>query len=86
MNKFYENIDFSTSHYFKIDVRGKLDKSLSDIFGGLSISHNSNGETTISQLEGEIIDQASLIGILNTLFNMRYPIINLTLKKEEQYG
>jgi len=83
MNMFYENIDFSTSHYFIIDVRGKLDKSLSDIFGGLSISHNSNGETTISQLEGKIIDQASLIGILNTLFNMRYPIINLTLKKEE---
>jgi hypothetical protein len=79
MEKFYENIDFSTSNNFRIDVRGKLDKDLSDIFGGLSISHKTDGDNVISLLEGEVIDQACLIGILNTLFNMRFPIINLTI-------
>jgi len=84
MKIFYENLDFTTPKKFKIDVKGKLSEDLSDIFGGLSISHKDDHHVTISYLEGEIIDQAELIGILNTLFNMRYPIINVRISNKEK--
>ncbi len=79
MKKLYADIDFATSNNFKIDVLGKLDKSLSDNLGGLFISHKTENDITISFLEGKIIDQAELIGILNTLYNMRFPIINVSM-------
>ena len=79
MKKAYENIGSATSNKFIIGVKGKLEKNLSEIFGGLSISYKTDKDNTISYLEGEIIDQAELIGILNTLFNMRFPIINVKM-------
>jgi hypothetical protein len=79
MKRNYENIDFTTSNYFKIAVKGKLDQGLSEIIGGMSISYNTINENTISYLEGEFIDQAELIGILNTLYNLRFPIVNVSM-------
>ena len=77
MEKIYENINAMAFNKFVIGVKGKLDKSLSDILGGLSISHRIDNNNKMSYLEGEIIDQAELIGILNTLYNMRFPIISV---------
>jgi len=84
MKKPFDSIDILSSNNFRIEVFGKLDKQLSeDIFGGLCISYKSIKNNTISRLEGKIIDQAGLIGILNTLFNMRYPIINVELQEKD---
>ena len=82
MNDFIENIDFTTTNNFRIDVVGKLNKNLSEIFGGLSINYKIENNKTISHLEGEIIDQAELIGILNTLYNMRFKIISVNIKEK----
>jgi hypothetical protein len=75
----YQNIDFTDFNNYRIDVSGKLDENLSDIFGGLSISHKIEGDKTISYLEGEIIDQSELVGIINTLHNMRFNILSLKI-------
>ena len=82
MSDFLEKIDSTTSNNLKIDVKGKLDESLSEIFGGLSISHKIEQNNTISFLEGNIIDQAALIGILNTLYNMRFKIISVKISEK----
>jgi len=82
MSDFLEKIDFTTNNNLKIDVKGKLDKNLSEIFGGLSISHKTEHNNTISFLEGTIIDQAELIGILNTLYNMRFKIISVKINEK----
>jgi len=76
----YSDNNLATTNNFRIDVVGKLDESLSDNLGGLSISYKIENNSTISFLEGEIIDQAELIGILNTLYNMRYKIIGVKIK------
>jgi hypothetical protein len=78
----YQNIDFNDFINYRIDVSGKLDKNLSDIFGGLSISHKIEDNRTISYLEGEIIDQSELVGIINTLHNMRFNILSLKILKQ----
>jgi len=81
MNNQYEHVNISSSGNFVITVKGKINKELHELLGGLSIVYKADGDYTISCLEGEIIDKAELIGILNTLFNMRYPIISVKAKK-----
>jgi hypothetical protein len=63
---------------FRIEVKGKINKDLSDLLGALEISYSRpDAKIYVSRLEGEIIDQAALVGILNTLYEMRFPIISI---------
>jgi len=78
-DKQYENVNISSSGNFVITVKGKVDTEFYEIFEGLSISYNTTNNDVISNLEGEFIDQAELIGILNTLYNRRFPIVNVTI-------
>jgi len=82
MKELYENIDFATTNTFRIKVVGKLDEKLSNNLGGLSINSKIENNNTVSYLDGEIIDQAELIGILNTLYNMRFKIISVNIKEK----
>jgi len=79
--------NFSTLNYYspahiQIEVKGILDKKLTDYLGGLNISWlTDRNKLKISRLEGEIPDQTSLMGILNSLYIMRFPIINVMVKQ-----
>ena len=66
-------INISSPVNVSIEVKGSLDKTLSDLLGGLNIRNKSS----VSYVEGIVADQAALVGILNTLFNMRFPIIKV---------
>jgi len=79
MDEFLREINFTASNNFRINVMGKLDENLSDILGGLSITHKKENNNITSYLEGRIIDQAELIGILNTLYNMRFKILSVKI-------
>ncbi len=57
------------------EVEGSLAGNWSDRLGGMIISHGiSDSGHPISSLTGELRDQASLIGILNTLYDLHYPL------------
>jgi hypothetical protein len=71
-------INITSPINIRIEVNGLLDNTLSDILGGLSIS---NTTASMSYIEGVVADQAALVGIINTLFNMRFPIVNVKIKK-----
>lgn len=58
-------------HYYEICVEGLLDAHWSERLNGMHITHKS--QMTI--LRGAVIDQAALMGILNTLYNLQYPLI-----------
>jgi len=74
-------INIASPIYIRIEVNGLLDNTMSDILGGLSIS---NTTASMSYIEGEVADQAALVGIINTLFNMRFPIVNVKIKTNEK--
>jgi hypothetical protein len=57
--------------YVEIRIKDTLKQDWSDWLEGLSISHQANGETV---LNGQIQDQAALIGLLNRIHGL-----NLTL-------
>lgn len=60
---------------YRIRVEGSLDPSWCDRLGGLAItSEGMSGIKTITVLEGELIDQSALIGVLNTLHELHLPV------------
>jgi len=79
----FKKVDFYSSTVFLIEVKGKVDKSLSDTLGNLNISYNTIDEkTTVSRLHGKVLDQTALMGILNALYEMRLPIVGLKIIPE----
>ena len=62
---------------YRIRVQGKLDAKLADRIGGMQITEvkgNDKGPETI--LVGRIVDQASLSGILNSLYELHMPVLS----------
>ena len=62
---------------YKIRVRGHLEGSWSDRFGGMQISESrGTDEQPETILVGRVVDQAMLSGILNSLYEMHLPVLS----------
>ena len=60
---------------YRIRVEGSLDPSWSDRLGGLAITTTGQfGAKTTTVLEGELVDQGALMGVLNTLHELHLPV------------
>lgn len=70
---------------YRILVAGALDPDWSDRLGGLSIeaAAGDDSDEPVTALEGLIRDQAQLSGILNTLYELRYPLLNVEVLKQQ---
>ena len=60
-----------------IHIAGRLDKSWVDRLGGLTITsiEEDEGRQPVTVLKGCLPDQAALFGVLNTLYNLQYPVL-----------
>jgi hypothetical protein len=61
-----------------IRVQGALPPGWSDYLGGLRIAVADRGEAAggaTSELRGELLDQAALLGVLTTLYDLRLPLL-----------
>ncbi len=63
---------------YQISIQGSLNANWSDRLGGMRIIalQSADGQS-VTVLAGEIVDQAALLGILNTLYDMRYPLLSV---------
>lgn len=63
---------------YRIGVSGHLDSIWSDRLAGMTIT-TSGGKNThnITVIEGRLADQAALIGILNTLYDLQLPLVSV---------
>lgn len=63
---------------YAVHIDGRLDESWADRLGGLTIAtiepEDESGRP-YTVLKGSLPDQAALFGILNTLYNNRYPVM-----------
>ncbi len=66
---------------YQIHIQGQIDKSWSDWLGGLTITPQPDGETL---LEGPIVDQAALHGILDKVHAMNLTILSVVQVKNEK--
>jgi hypothetical protein len=62
------------TQYYEIRVKGHLDLSWADSMGGLTITHQDNGDTL---LIGTLPDQAALHGVLNRLRDLGVQLISV---------
>jgi hypothetical protein len=63
---------------YQINVIGHLDENWSNRLGGLTItSTRVKDQQVITSLEGTLIDQAALFGILMALYDLRLPLLSV---------
>ena len=62
---------------YQITVDGKVNKDYLQNVSGLKVTHTVVRDHTLSTLTGEIIDQAALSGLINTLVDNRYSVITV---------
>ena len=69
---------YDRSGIYAIHIAGRLDTSWSDRLGGMSVTCQENegqDNDLVSILYGQVPDQAALFGVLNALYNARYPLL-----------
>ena len=62
---------------YRIRVQGRLDARMSDRIGGMQITEvRAAGKGSETILVGRLVDQASLTGILNSLYELHLPVLS----------
>jgi hypothetical protein len=69
---------------YRIEVGGYLDASWSDRLGGMRITIcRGKNQATVTTLIGRLSDQAELIGILNSLYELHLPVLSVKTADDE---
>jgi hypothetical protein len=69
---------FDLPSHYRIRVGGLLSATLADRLGnmGINVRHAAN-QQPVTTLTGELTDQAALLGVLNSLYDMGYPLLKV---------
>ena len=71
-------LTLDTPAIYRIRVQGYLDSRWSDRPAGLTITTSSQGdEPAVTTLDGEVLDQAALAGVLSALYNLHLPLLSV---------
>jgi hypothetical protein len=71
-------IPFDRPAIYQIRVQGQIDPSWSDSLEGMAIYLvTAEGKPAVTTLKGELLDQAALAGVLNTLYEMHLPVLSV---------
>jgi len=74
-------IPFDRPAIYQINVQGRIDPEWSDRMAGMKIYKSSEQpDLPITTLDGELSDQAALLGVLNSLYELHLPIISVLIK------
>jgi hypothetical protein len=60
---------------YRIQVQGHLGQGWADYLGGLAISISGGPDGSVTTLSGQVMDQAALFGILNSLYDLGFPLL-----------
>jgi len=73
-----DGLRFDGPAVYRISVCGRLSASWSDRMEGMTITVESPGAgPLVTTLVGELGDQASLVGVLNTLYGLHLPVLSV---------
>jgi len=69
---------------YRIEVQGRLDENWSGRLGGMRIALSSEaGGSSVTTLSGRVRDQAALMGVLNSLYELHLPILSVEIMGEQ---
>ena len=73
-------IPFDRPATYQIKVQGRIDPKWSDRMTGMQMRIAPEQTTPpITTLEGEVSDQAALLGVLNSLYELHLPIVSVAV-------
>jgi hypothetical protein len=79
-----EGLSLGSPGVYRIVVQGFLDHGASDFLGGVRITTDRRAEDRpTTTLEGQLRDQAELLGVLNSLYELHLPILAVELLEAE---
>ena len=85
-SKITNEMKFTSPAHYRICVKGFLDESWSDRLNGLSINNQkSSAGSPIAELTGEVRDQAELLGVLGSIYEMHLPLLSVEVVDEEAW-
>lgn len=67
------------SAIYQIRLGGLLEDSLASSLWGMTCLLKREDDLPITVIEGPVIDQAALLGILNALYNMGHPVLSIAI-------
>ena len=71
-------IPFDLPAIYQISVQGRIDPTMSDLLGGMTISPDTvEVGPLVTTLEGELRDQAALAGVFNTLYELHLTVLSV---------
>jgi hypothetical protein len=71
-------IPFDNPARYKIQIQGQIDPGSSELLGGMAIYQAAvDAGSPVTQLEGELSDQAALAGVLNTLYELHLTVLSV---------
>ena len=83
-SKITNDMKFTSPAHYRIHVKGFLDESWSDRLNGMSINNQTSPTgTPIAELTGKVRDQAALIGVLGSIYEMHLPLVSLEVIDDE---
>ena len=69
---------FDSPATYRIGVQGRVPATWHDRLEGMSITISPPGsEALVTTLLGELSDQAALVGVLNTLYELHLPVLSV---------
>lgn len=79
-NECNQTRDSAEPRVYQIRVKGHLNCHWTDWFGGLTVTLEEHGETTLT---GPVIDQAALYGLLRRIRDLGLPLISVNRVEPE---
>jgi len=77
------HLTLATSVNYQITVQGWLDDSWSDRLSGMHIDVKiPENKVPVAILDGTLRDQAELLGVLNSLYELRLPILSVEITEK----
>ena len=71
-------IPFDRPATYQITVQGRIDPTWSDRLEGMAIWMTTlEAGSPVTTLEGELSDQAALVGVLNTIYELHLPVLSV---------
>jgi len=78
LNQDHKRYMLDTPVRYKIRIEGSLDGRWSDCLCGMAISSRSRaGKPAVTTLTGELVDQAALMGVLNTVYDLGFTLLKV---------
>ena len=79
-----KRLSLEMSANYRIIVQGTLEESYFDCMGDMSVSLSKRiNQAPVTTLSGKVRDQAQLLGILNSLYELHLPILSVQVFNKE---